>query len=612
MTVETREPVDQRGSAYRTHLAVDRSNASQPISDGFMDDVEHQLAAWLRSKDLDLEVRHDNDLTADWRSVEIVHHEGGHGKRHIMATLVEDTPIGQWRTELLGSSDGWINLNVSNSEGRFASVPNLGKYLLEALPIGDGGRVLSAEPRRIHPGDIDQVVDAVFDQSRRGLVFVCGTSHEHDILEPFYERVPRWTREVYGLGQVFVLTPEATEAFNEMTGVFGTMPWSIRTYYPHADRQDLQDSRRHRYLTTASLARLGDGRISKILGTIARAHASTRVESVEVTRVRRVFDRLTTHRLSEAVLRQPEPIEEVIAPPTETPVESPPKRPQPVSGQLIDLVSRVLGITQVTEEALLQRLAKERDAALLTASSAAKGVARRLEQQQEEIWRLEDESKAALDLLEEAAVDESDLRDRVDRLDAEASWLRQRLQSEGEHEAAFTPYEGMESEARETAPENLLELVGRLTSNALPHVVFCGSEGPVEHVVSVDSLGNAARAAWEVCRSLNDYARVVSSNEFSGSVDHYLRDRPAGCHAVPVKKHARGETTATMNQYGGERVFPVPPHVDAGGKTTMEAHFKLASIGMISPRLYYLDRAQVDGRIYIGYIGRHLHNTQSN
>lgn len=67
-----------------------------------------------------------------------------------------------------------------------------------------------------------------------------------------------------------------------------------------------------------------------------------------------------------------------------------------------------------------------------------------------------------------------------------------------------------------------------------------------------------------------------------------------------------------MNQYGSDRVFPVPECVDSGGTTTMEAHFKLASIGMISPRLYYLDRVQTDGKVYIGYIGRHLRNTQSN
>ena len=44
----------------------------------------------------------------------------------------------------------------------------------------------------------------------------------------------------------------------------------------------------------------------------------------------------------------------------------------------------------------------------------------------------------------------------------------------------------------------------------------------------------------------------------------------------------------------------------------MTAHFKLAVIGRFTPRLYYLDRVRQDGKVYIGYIGRHLRNTQTN
>ena len=44
----------------------------------------------------------------------------------------------------------------------------------------------------------------------------------------------------------------------------------------------------------------------------------------------------------------------------------------------------------------------------------------------------------------------------------------------------------------------------------------------------------------------------------------------------------------------------------------MKAHFKLASIGMLSPRMYYHDDYANSGKIYIGYIGRHLTNTMTN
>lgn len=43
----------------------------------------------------------------------------------------------------------------------------------------------------------------------------------------------------------------------------------------------------------------------------------------------------------------------------------------------------------------------------------------------------------------------------------------------------------------------------------------------------------------------------------------------------------------------------------------MKAHFKLARIGMVSPRMYVFDGHPADPRVFIGYIGPHLTNTQT-
>lgn len=125
-------------------------------------------------------------------------------------------------------------------------------------------------------------------------------------------------------------------------------------------------------------------------------------------------------------------------------------------------------------------------------------------------------------------------------------------------------------------------------------------------------MGTAAQAVWDACCALTDYVRVMSDGTFEGSVDHYLKQTPKGCRGVPTRKHGFGESEATMNQYGADRIFPVPTSVDPSGTATMTAHFKLAVIGRFTPRLYYLDRVRQDGKVYIGYIGRHLRNTQTN
>lgn len=44
----------------------------------------------------------------------------------------------------------------------------------------------------------------------------------------------------------------------------------------------------------------------------------------------------------------------------------------------------------------------------------------------------------------------------------------------------------------------------------------------------------------------------------------------------------------------------------------MGAHFKITQHRMISPRLHYFDHVAHTGRIYVGYIGRHLPTQQTN
>jgi hypothetical protein len=44
----------------------------------------------------------------------------------------------------------------------------------------------------------------------------------------------------------------------------------------------------------------------------------------------------------------------------------------------------------------------------------------------------------------------------------------------------------------------------------------------------------------------------------------------------------------------------------------MASHFKIAQSGMISPRLHYIDDTAKTGKVYVGYIGRHLPTKQTN
>ena len=59
------------------------------------------------------------------------------------------------------------------------------------------------------------------------------------------------------------------------------------------------------------------------------------------------------------------------------------------------------------------------------------------------------------------------------------------------------------------------------------------------------------------------------------------------------------------------RVFPVPRDVCPDGAIFMGAHFKIARKGLVSPRMHYHDAGHT-GKIYVGYIGKHLPNAHTN
>ena len=77
---------------------------------------------------------------------------------------------------------------------------------------------------------------------------------EGELFNPFAEILSKWAREVYGLAQTIVLTPEATQELGHRIGHYAVGPWTLRTYFPGVDHRSSVDSVRHRYMGTDQLA----------------------------------------------------------------------------------------------------------------------------------------------------------------------------------------------------------------------------------------------------------------------------------------------------------------------------------------------------------------------
>lgn len=124
------------------------------------------------------------------------------------------------------------------------------------------------------------------------------------------------------------------------------------------------------------------------------------------------------------------------------------------------------------------------------------------------------------------------------------------------------------------------------------------------------------RSSWEALRALEAYAEWKAEHGFSGDFRKWCLTPPSPDQYTVAPNRVKmdeSETVRTKPKWRQERVFKVPAEVDPGGLVFMGAHVTIGagSIGRISPRLHFLDAVLKTGRVYVGYIGRHLTNTLS-
>ncbi len=581
---------------------------------GWLARVHEQLADWLRTrKDLDLDVTQQyavRSTDGEARRLSVANHISG--GRLFRAELVERTPnAGTWTTELIArelpDGGGWLSLVVRNSEGRYAAVPALARNLLAVLPLRDGA--LAPRPAALVLGvtDVESLVVSIRDPQRRGLIFVAGSNFEGLPFDPYVAQVSRWTNDVVGLAQVVVLDPAATAELAGRMPTLGAPAWTIRTYLPGVDEEAPEERRRHRIMGTASLAALSVGRVRAILGTVARSHASRRLQSEELTRVRRQFQRLRNQQLRE-VFELGEA--DVVAPealPASDLALSTVEQELAAARTTLALVAEILGLGAVDAPSLSRLRARlNRGAA---SERAARELATRLDEVQTLAELREDDVRSLTQAYEDAQLDLWVSDEDNGSLRDEVRWLRARLRELEDYETAAS---ALPDELRTTYPAGYSELDKDLRALEPDGIVLSVDRDAVLDLATYDQQEQCLRNVWDAAMMLRDYKRAVDAGDAAKGLKHYVEHTPSGYKGIAPGKFGATETDVTMAQYGHHRVFPVPTSVDPTGHATMKAHIKLARIGMISPRLYFLDDLANSGLIVIGYIGPHLPNTQTN
>ncbi|GAA3355948.1 hypothetical protein [Saccharopolyspora gregorii] len=611
---------------YRTLLHFEQGHHDVPEL------VREQLHSWLRKhKRLDADALRPNEVARLGEDTEGIlleqrRQDGSFAQR---TRITERKPNGVWRshlTLLVPSPEEpaivWFDVvnpdraGDADEERRWAGTPKVVRELLGIVPAHDGMAKLADRPQVVGIDDVPELVDVVRDGKRRVPVYLAGSAPDLP-RHPWLEMVASLLAETVSIGAGYVLDAEATELFAEIVGPnHAVQPGTMRTFLPGADPADGADGLRHRVLGTQRLVEDPAGRLRRLLGWRARDMA---IEAPLPSVLRRL-DRSFGQQLDELVIgeRAPEPV----AQPTELEPARPLRpvqtqdRPLPIrpAAPVLDEADRIA--LQIGRALRAEYGDLDLDRAREMINLARHGererqqrrvISERLNELREAASTLQEENEALNARLDQSLFDEALTYEDLNKAEARVRHLQSRLHDAGQYADAWS-----QPEPEAPAPSSLSVLLKQV--DTLERVEFTWNEEDIFKLAEHDRMDSWAAKVWNALLALQDYARVVADGEHPSGVEGYLNNLPAGCRGYPANRHARDESedVRTNRKFWSRRMFPVPNSLDPDGQVFMGAHFKIANSRMVSPRMHYYDATARDGKVYVGYLGRHLPTQQTN
>ena len=607
--------------------------------------VEQQLRSWLREKrDRSPEVF----TSADWNGPGV--HNLGPGAELVVVhddTLADSTRR-QYHLRESNSGQMWgvtVSVldvmpvagrsdtvvieaeleDVSTAEAlRRVSTPRLVEYVLGVADASNGRTRLNSSPEVIGPNRVAEVIEAISDETRSSAVIVAA-SIDAARDQNFLKAVASLTRQSRGLASTYLINDAAVGAFNAaLPPSHRIARGSVRTFMHAVNLKSTEDARRHPLVTPVALSSAyKQGQVDNALqgrhAWTIRARALKEALPRDVRRGLELLDRqaLEIRREEETARRTASS-----APLAEEPSAVATTRVEPEG------VTRTLSALEPIDSEKKEHAAPQPAVWPARLSSLTLTWIGRDDQTDEAIEHLHEYIKqqvnaqdVAIEQLEDATEREADLEEQIEAMqqrlealeldaavDAERARESERLvrayqgRIRGEHPAedltVAPPSEDW------TVPKSVAELVLRLApeSSAIARrVVFTGDPEFAATLDVGDQVGRLAGHFWEYATVLFDYAELKSRDEITGPVQTYLTSQaPAGRRCVPERHMDRVNDALTL---------AVPRFVSLSAQVPASAYFRPSHTDATAPRMYYYDDVLSSGRVYIGYIGPRLGET---
>ncbi|MEV4741672.1 hypothetical protein [Streptomyces sp. NPDC049555] len=558
-------------NTHSSHPLAHRTVLTVPQSATVLQDVRRISSAWLIEKYGSAPLasgQHDLADNCVLASQSIYQADGA--EHALRLQLREDKPEATWRTTITAALcagecavvsvalEAFPNGDQPLSPGR----PRLVRELVRDLAPVDGLSPLTLDARPVHADQVDALVD-VLCEPRRLPVVVAARPVRPDAV--WSDRMRQVLPQCAGAAALYLLEDlDAVDAFRKAIGDdHRVAPGAVRTFLTDVDPAWPQDAPRHRFLTMARLSDHSDRAWYGIASTVQRL--STEAPLPAALRGLSFPDLGQLHREErQAALAEPRHTEELGA----------------MAAQIARLTASLKKADQDLKEAT-----READLSARTKASLE-------EQLQIAVARADGDLEEAVRAL-----------DDLERARAEVRVLRRRLYAAGRHREAVLIEQPL------GVPASFEDLWERL--DTFEGLTVSADKGKA---LELDEAARArvwAAKAWNALRALDAYTRSAHDGFNGGFYEYCTSEQPGD--VWPRKQVAMAETGATMNAWGDERIFPVPPDVAPTGRLEMQAHLKLHSKGSTSPRIYFHDDTKgCTGRVIVGYIGHHLKNKHTN